>query len=149
VLQHTYVDCAWDKNDYHRTRITQKALTADEIKEQDFKAYLASDDESEDEVPVALQKKTKASEGFEISFDTGIEEPKDKKAKEKKKEEIRNKYQSLLEAVMPRAEEEEGMEITFTPGFLDKAESLVEKKLEEKVNIRRLYWTFYRHLVAA
>lgn len=42
----------WDQDDPNRTKVTRRALTRDEIEEQDFKAYVASSgSDDEDEVP--------------------------------------------------------------------------------------------------
>ncbi len=46
----------------------------------------------------------------------------------------RCRYKSLLESIMPQEKEEEEMEVTFTPGYLQKTEELVEKKLDSIVH---------------
>lgn len=48
ALQHTNVELTWDKGDEGRKRALTRKLTADEIKEDDFKAYLATDSDGSD-----------------------------------------------------------------------------------------------------
>ena len=45
----TKLQCSWDQPDDRRLLITTKQWTEDEIKEDDFKAYIAETDEDEDE----------------------------------------------------------------------------------------------------
>lgn len=47
ALRHSKVKLSWDEDDPERDRITRRTLTRQEIEENDFKAYLASDTESE------------------------------------------------------------------------------------------------------
>lgn len=48
ALQHSKVKLSWDTDDVHRSKVLKrKKLTEDEIKEEDFKAFLASDSEDE------------------------------------------------------------------------------------------------------
>ena len=49
ALQHTNVQLTWDKGDEGRKRVLSKKVSADDIKEDDFRAYLASSG-SEDDV---------------------------------------------------------------------------------------------------
>lgn len=49
ALQHTNIELTWDADDGGRKRALSKKLTADELKDDDFKAYLASETEEESE----------------------------------------------------------------------------------------------------
>jgi hypothetical protein len=43
ALQHTKPQLTWDADNVDRKKILSKKVTAEELKEDDFKAYLASD----------------------------------------------------------------------------------------------------------
>ncbi|KAL2917909.1 pre-rRNA-processing protein esf1 [Polyrhizophydium stewartii] len=110
ALQHSNVKLTWDEEDPERVRVTRRKFTKDDIKEMDFKAYLASSSDEEDEL----------GEGEEA-------------------EAVRAKYRALLAAdgdgdAFGRKGDDEGeeMEITFAPGLSEKAASLLEKKKEEE-----------------
>ncbi|GAB4817011.1 hypothetical protein N2152v2_004057 [Parachlorella kessleri] len=49
ALQHTSVSLTWDADDEGRKRALTKKMTADDLKEDDLKAYLASETEDSDE----------------------------------------------------------------------------------------------------
>lgn len=55
ALRHSNVKLTWDQDDPNRTKVLRRTLTRAEIEEDDFKAYLASssEDEEEDVVPKA------------------------------------------------------------------------------------------------
>jgi hypothetical protein len=48
ALQHTNVELTWDKEDEGRKKALTKKLTVDELKDDDFKAYLATDSDDGD-----------------------------------------------------------------------------------------------------
>jgi len=48
ALQHTKPTLTWDEDDDSRKKALQRTLGADEIKEDDFRAYLASESEEEE-----------------------------------------------------------------------------------------------------
>ncbi|PRW59387.1 Pre-rRNA-processing esf1 [Chlorella sorokiniana] len=72
ALQHTNVQLTWDADDDSRKRALTRKVTAEELKEDDFKAYLASD-----------------SEGSGEDSDAGGAEEEDEEA-------IRERYRRLL-----------------------------------------------------
>ena len=47
ALQHTKPTLTWDEDSVDRKKVLNKKITADDLKEDDFKAYLASDTGSE------------------------------------------------------------------------------------------------------
>lgn len=49
ALQHTKPKLSWDKDDESRKKVLGRSLTAAEIKEDDFKAFLASDSGSDED----------------------------------------------------------------------------------------------------
>ncbi len=52
ALQSSNVEITWDQTDYNRLQLTTKKFNKDEMREDDFRAYLASDsEESEDDLP--------------------------------------------------------------------------------------------------
>ncbi|KAI8929940.1 hypothetical protein BC831DRAFT_441650 [Entophlyctis helioformis] len=111
ALQHSNVKLTWDEEDPERLRVTRRKFTKDDIKDMDFKAYLASSsDEDEDDL----------GEGEDADA-------------------IRAKYRALLSAddgdnngFKSDDNEGEDMEITFTAGLSEKASSLLEKRKEEE-----------------
>ncbi|KAJ3299525.1 pre-rRNA-processing protein esf1 [Borealophlyctis nickersoniae] len=108
ALQHSKVNLTWDEDDVERTKVMRRKFTKDDLKDMDFKAYLASDsDDEEDESPEALRAKYQSLLGGEE------DESADPFAQEK-------------------GEEEGEMEITFAPGLSEKAAALLEKKKERE-----------------
>eukprot|EP01116_Phalansterium_solitarium_P019036 TRINITY_DN5207_c0_g1_i1.p1 TRINITY_DN5207_c0_g1~~TRINITY_DN5207_c0_g1_i1.p1 ORF type:complete len:854 (-),score=402.61 TRINITY_DN5207_c0_g1_i1:116-2677(-) len=137
ALQHTHVECTWDTNtDISRTQLlTSKKFSKDELANNDFKTYLASDSESDSDVDAAAENGG-GEGGFTIEFDESIRPPADasepgafadETVSTDKKAKIRKKFQSLIESIRPEEDEGEDMEITFTPGLSEQAEGLVEK----------------------
>ena len=107
ALQHSKVKLTWDQDDTSRVKITKKKLSKDEIKDMDFKAYIASSSEEEEEDDEALKEKYRSLLNAE-------------------NEEEGNSDSS--------EEEEFGdMEMTFIPGAKDAATLAVERLQEKKV----------------
>lgn len=107
ALQQTKFLCSWDLTDERRMELTTKKWSEDDLKEDDWKVYLASDSEDEE-----------GEEELTI---------------EQKREKIREKYKALLEGLDSQSKEAEDMEITFTPGLGESVEKLLEKKKKEEV----------------
>ncbi|KAJ1339964.1 hypothetical protein BSLG_005399 [Batrachochytrium salamandrivorans] len=108
ALQHSNVKLTWDTEDTERIRVTRRKFTKDDLKDMDFKAYIASSSDDED--------------------DLGDGEDADA---------LRAKYQALLKGdSMNDAfgrkdhDEDEGqeMEITFASGLSEKAAGRLERK---------------------
>ena len=117
ALQHSNVKLTWDQDDAERQKTTRRKFTKQEIKDMDFKAYLASSSSDEDDDDEAAAEKEEMLEN------------------DKKK-----KYRELLLGGVAGAgsdedEEEEGhdMEITFAPGLSEKAAKKMQEKREKEV----------------
>ncbi|KNC48129.1 uncharacterized protein AMSG_04359 [Thecamonas trahens ATCC 50062] len=84
---HTNVELTWDTTPHDRVKVTQRKFTKDELRDMDFKAYLASvsDSSTDDDEAEALATAAKAADKLDAE--------ERKKIKRKSK---RNKYRSLL-----------------------------------------------------
>ncbi len=86
ALQMSNLECTWDADDYSRTRITMQNITnLTDINEAEYKDYIASSSESEDDTL------TKEQLAFEITVPEQSDSSGGKDPKEKEK--IRTKYQ--------------------------------------------------------
>ncbi|KAL1914908.1 uncharacterized protein VTP21DRAFT_7824 [Calcarisporiella thermophila] len=102
ALQHSKVKLTWDDDDPDRMNITRRKFTKEDLKDMDFKSYLASsdeDDEDDEEKGAAMREKYR-------SLLNGSELPDDDVDKE--------------------------MEITFAPGLSEAAAELLEKKKQKE-----------------
>lgn len=110
ALQHSKVKLTWDETPAERKNVTLRAFNKKEMDNEELKAYLASDSESEDEAGRAdlKAKYQKLLEGTGIGSKTTGEEDED-------------------------GEEDVDMEITFTPGLNEfkKAEEEPKEEGEE------------------
>ncbi|KNE69924.1 hypothetical protein AMAG_14771 [Allomyces macrogynus ATCC 38327] len=109
ALQHTNVKLTWDEDDPDRVRVTRKKLSYNELKAMDFKAYIASDSESENDEDAAA--KYRALLGL-----TGEAKGKGGKDDEESDSDI-----------------EGDMQITFTPGLSEAAAKLIKDRDERKM----------------
>lgn len=132
ALRHSKVKLTWDQDDPNRSKLTRKAMTREEIEEQDFKNLIAgsddsgsSSDEGDNEEPETSVPKTTQQASIDV------------KAKKAKTKERKEKLRSLLLAAneddgdiwgkaglsgladMQNTEgkEEDKMEITFRPAL--------------------------------
>ncbi|KAJ3215180.1 pre-rRNA-processing protein esf1 [Dinochytrium kinnereticum] len=110
ALQHSRVKLTWDEDDPERVRVTRRKFTKEDLKDMDFKSYLASSsDESDEEDEERVQQyKNLLLNGGE---DEGYERPK-KKKKDR--------------------DDDVDMEITFTPGLSEAVADTVATKKREK-----------------
>ncbi|TFK94459.1 hypothetical protein K466DRAFT_536116 [Polyporus arcularius HHB13444] len=130
ALRHSKVKLTWDEDEPERTQVTRRTFTRKEIEENDFRAYIASSsDEDEDDAGPSAGKSKKAAE--------------------------RDKLRALLlsggDDTMPEGwgeskddDSDVDMEITFTPGLSaakdEKDETTLEKyqrKMREKKKKRK------------
>ena len=114
ALQHSNVKLTWDEQDPEWSKTTKKKFSKQDLKDMDFKAYLASD--SDDEVDLAenvnkykalvAQKENENSEGtdMEITFQPGLSEKAEQMLK-KKQEEKERAGESVFEAERRRIRE--------------------------------------------
>lgn len=102
ALQHSKVKLTWDETPKERLTLSTRLFTQKEIDDMDFKAYLASDSEEDEQESTSLKDKYKNLLGGKFSFDKG-----------KSQED----------------EEDVDMEITFNPG-LD--ENKIEEEINKE-----------------
>lgn len=148
------MELSWDDNEEDRVLLKQKKFNPDEIKENDFKAYLASDSEDEgvlDNNLVASGSDSASSDGeamtntesskpyvtiivFSVVLLIALNCSVNEKMLKKK---LRDRYRGLLDEIKAKKDEmvKEGeeMEITFTPGTtLSRSSTLARKPLVSK-----------------
>lgn len=114
ALQHTNVELTWDKEDESRKKALTKKLTVDELKDDDFKAYLATD----------------SDDGDDDGEENGEDDP----------EAVRQRYLRLALLAGDKEtengkggkkdEDEVDLEVTFEPGLESLAGRLAAKKEE-------------------
>ncbi|KAJ3367847.1 pre-rRNA-processing protein esf1 [Allomyces arbusculus] len=109
ALQHTNVKLTWDEDDPDRVQVTRKKLSYNELKAMDFKAYIASDSESDNDEDAAA--KYRALLGL-----TGEVKGKDGKEGDESDSDV-----------------EGDMQITFTPGLSEAAAKLIKDRDERKM----------------
>ncbi|KAI8609642.1 hypothetical protein BC830DRAFT_1149538, partial [Chytriomyces sp. MP71] len=110
ALQHSKATLTWDLDDPDRVRVTKKRFSKDELKEMDFKAYLASDsEESSGDEEELKQRALKYKSLVGGADEEGVDE-------------------------RDRSDEEAtgDMEITFVPGLSENAASKLKKLNKEK-----------------
>ncbi|RXK40097.1 hypothetical protein M231_02554 [Tremella mesenterica] len=144
ALRHSKVKLTWDQDDPNRNKITRRALTREEIEEQDFKDYLASSsgesDSDDDQPTIAAPLLTSSSKAnLPLTTSRKVEASSSKgegsKSKKRKIKERTAKLRSLLLAPneddgdlwgkagrskivsTPIPEKEGQVEITFRPGL--------------------------------
>jgi hypothetical protein len=96
ALQHSNVKLTWDAEDPERIKTTKKKFTKDDIKEMDFKAFIASDSESEADPELAEKYKAllggdeqdDEGEDMEITFAPGLSEKATKRLEEIQEEKV-------------------------------------------------------------
>ncbi|XP_065835027.1 ESF1 homolog isoform X2 [Oscarella lobularis] len=115
ALQQTQVTLTWDETDYKRQKATTKNYTKEELKDIDFKEYLASSDDEDDD-----------EENDDDDEDVGNETASTMSVQEKRA----LKYRSLLDTIEEKTETSEGMEmeVTWEPGLKEGVEELVQRK---------------------
>ncbi|CAG2186494.1 ESF1 homolog [Mytilus edulis] len=129
ALCQSKVDLTWDETDQDRLKVTMNPSIGKrtkkgkgEVKEEDFKAYLASSSEDEDDDKAA---------GPLGNLDFGDEE-----SESDNEEQQINKYKSLVQSIKESEEKKKKrdveMEITWEPGLKESAEKIIKKKEKEK-----------------
>jgi hypothetical protein len=105
ALQHTDVKLTWDEDDPDRLEVTRKKLSYKELKEMDFKAYIASDSDSD-----AKQEDSENIKKYRSLLGLGDEKPN--------------------ASVSSDDEEVRDLEVTFTPGLSEATEKLIQERDE-------------------
>lgn len=128
ALQHSKVKLTWDNDDEERIKITKRKFTKEDIKDMDFKAYLASDSEEEEE-----------EEDDDANINEG-DEANDDEEEEDKDNKLRNKYKSLIKGVYKDInkdtyEKDKEVEIIFKPDMIKKVnQDIINKEKQNKLN---------------
>ena len=102
ALRHSKVKLTWDQDDPNRAKFTRKALTREEIEEQDFKNLVAGSDSESDEEEGSSEEESGAEDAKDA--------PTDAKAKEKAKKAKAKERKAALRALLLKADgsDEEG-----------------------------------------
>lgn len=143
ALQHTNVELTWDKEDEGRKKALTKKLTADELKDDDFKAYLATDSEDGDsdemenpgEDPEAVRQRYLRLASLAGTEEIDAKNPKNEDAADDDEVDLEVTFEPGLESLAGRlaAKKEEagkGGETVW--------ESYIRRKKEKKAEARRL-----------
>lgn len=101
ALQHTNVELTWDKGDENRKRALTRRLNDAELKEDDFKAYIASTEEDSDDSEQSYSQNDEEEENQEEETDSHVgKDPGNGKTRPKikkdKAEALRERYRRLL-----------------------------------------------------
>ncbi|KAI9341185.1 hypothetical protein BDR26DRAFT_837025 [Obelidium mucronatum] len=109
ALQHSKAQLTWDLDDPDRVRVTRKKFSKDELKEMDFKAYLASDTEESSGDEEEMRERMKKYKSLVSAPDSDAEGKSD-----------------------DDGEAMGNMEITFTPGLSENAAAKLKKLSKDK-----------------
>eukprot|EP00249_Psilotum_nudum_P021226 c28023_g4_i2 orf=345-2711(-) len=128
ALQHSRVKLTWDDDEPVRAKALHKKFNAEQLNEMDFKAYLASDEETEG----SEYEETGYQNGdFVNNLTTSMAHEKQGE-RELEKMNLRNKYSSFLlgsgdNMGVNEIESDKEMEITFHGGLDELSKRLMEK----------------------
>ena len=163
-LQHTNVELTWDKGDEGRKRALTRKLTADEIKEDDFRAYLATDSEGTDSD--GSEEEGQAGGGKEdaeaireryrrLLLSGGDDIPKERKGKKDWAEEDGADGDEDFSGKKGSEDEDSDdedtqgkkknmeMEVTFTSGLEGLGDRLIAKRKEAETKAGETVWEAY------
>ncbi|XP_067900417.1 ESF1 homolog [Heterodontus francisci] len=133
ALSTSKVELTWDETDHERVTTLTKQFKKDEIEEMDFKAYLASSSEEDDEADMEEEKESQQGEERLGDGDGKSAAGSKMTAKTNKDDEEQiSKYRELLKTIQGKEEKNKDMEmeITWVPGLKETTEAIVKKKLE-------------------
>ncbi|KAI3438627.1 hypothetical protein D9Q98_001049 [Chlorella vulgaris] len=159
ALQHTSVQLTWDADDDGRKRALTHRPNAEELKEDDFRAYLASDSEGrsgsedgvgegeggeeEDEAAIRERYRSLLLGGGDAG---AMQERQGKKDWGNSSGEGESSSDDEAEAAgKARVKDDKGMEmeVTFLPGLENLGERLLAKKREEEARKGETVWDAY------
>ncbi|XP_060687071.1 ESF1 homolog [Hemiscyllium ocellatum] len=128
ALSTSKAELTWDETDHERITTLTKQFNKDEIEEMDFKAYLASSSEEDDEAEMEEEKESEQDNDVK-----SVEESKVTTKTKKDTEEQILKYRELLKSIQGKEERNKDMEmeITWVPGLKETTEAIVKKKIEK------------------
>jgi hypothetical protein len=108
ALQHSSVKLTWDDDDTERIKVTRRKFSKQDLKEMDFKAYLASDSEESvdyNKYSTLLEKEEESEkEDMEITFISGLSN-KASQLLEKKKQSDLIKNETVFESNLRKQRE--------------------------------------------
>ncbi|KAJ2997575.1 pre-rRNA-processing protein esf1 [Globomyces sp. JEL0801] len=135
ALQHSNVKLTWDGEDPDRIKTTKRKFTKDDLKAMDFKAFLASDSDEEEDADPELKAKYQSllagseeedeEEELEITFAPGLSEKAAKRIEEIQEEKSRAN-ETVFEATMRKSREKRKAK-----KLLKKSENAIEGSDEE------------------
>ncbi|XP_041352321.1 ESF1 homolog isoform X2 [Gigantopelta aegis] len=128
ALCQSKVDLTWDETDRDRISVTMKKFQKEEINEDDFKAFLASDSDGE------------ADYGDLVAASDDSDS--DQSDEEKQIDKYKQLLQSLDDGKQTSKDNDMDMEITWEPGLKETAKDIVKKKERES---GQTPWEEYLH----
>ncbi|CAM6048176.1 unnamed protein product [Sphagnum compactum] len=149
ALQHSNVKLTWDDDEPTRVKALRRKFDADQLNEMDFRSYLASESEEEEEGgDDHVDAELEVLEGSEMGLDaTG-----DQKSEEGKSTKLRDKYRSLLledigeDSVVggKSRKKDVDMEVTFHTGLSELSQKLLQKKEAKKAGDETVWEAYLR-----
>ncbi|XP_065052501.1 ESF1 homolog [Rhopilema esculentum] len=131
ALQQSTVRLTWDETDQKRLQMTMRKFDKDELMDMDFKAYLASSSEDEND-----EKEATVEENANVNDS----------AKNEEEDKIK-KYRDLLKDIESKEKKDDGerhMEISWTPALSEATEQIVKDKIEKEQEKAMTPWEKYQ-----
>lgn len=138
ALQHTNVKLTWDADDDNRKRTLAKRVTKDELRDDDFKAYLASESEAS-EPDEAAQAKYKAL----LAGGDGADSRKGGKGWGGGGGDDSGSEGDDEGGARPKSDRDMEMELTFEGGLEALGQRLLSKKQEHEARKKDTVWEAY------
>ncbi|XP_069787907.1 ESF1 homolog [Narcine bancroftii] len=128
ALSFSKPELTWDETDHERVATLKRCFKKDEIREIDFKAYLASSSDEDDVVDIVIQEESQQDEDEKCATESKMA------VKTQKDDEVISKYRELLRTIQGKEEKNKDieMEITWVPGLKETTEAIVKKKIEDQ-----------------
>eukprot|EP00794_Sanderia_malayensis_P017593 gene17593-19346_t len=133
ALQQTTVRSTWDEPDQKRLSVTMRKFNKDDLRDMDFKAYLASssdDDETEATIAAKETSVNGRSSGKNTEEDQTVQ-----------------KYRALLneiEAKEHKDDDDQHMEISWEPGLSEKTDQIIKNRAEKEKEKSMTPWEKYK-----
>ncbi|EFN57460.1 hypothetical protein CHLNCDRAFT_57252 [Chlorella variabilis] len=161
ALQHTNVQLTWDTGDDGRKRALTRRVTAEELKEDDFKAYLATDSEAEDGEHGGIEGEADEEDEEAIReryrrllLGGGVDAAQERQGKrdwgggsgdDEGSEGSSGSDSEGQDAGRTRINDDKGMEmeVTFLPGLENLGKRVLARKQEEEARKGETVWDAY------
>lgn len=140
TLQHTDPKLSWDADDHSRKKLLSKKMTLEELKEDDFAAYLgsdSSDDGDEGNAGLGGEEDAEAIRQRYLSLLVGNVEDRERKEDEAEGEKEEE------EGPSGRKDKDMEMMVTFNPGLENLAERVLSRKKAEAKKGEETVWEAY------